>query len=82
MTIWGKVAGCECSCSGRREFRATFFVKPDGIVCSSCGKTRRCVPPIMDVLRAECGCTDAGEQTTFVVDSEGTYTCTNCGRTR
>jgi hypothetical protein len=82
MPMWGTVSNCECACSGKREFRATFLIKPEGIKCSNCGRTRSCKPPIMDVVHAECGCTGRGEDTTFVVDSEGTYVCTNCGRTK
>lgn len=82
MTEWGKVSGCECQCSGRREFRATFFIKTDRIVCSNCGRERQCTPPIVDVIHAECQCCGRGEETTFVVDSKGTYLCTNCGRRR
>lgn len=82
MPTWGQVSGCECACSGKREFRATFLVKADHIVCSNCGRTRLCKPPIVDVIRAECACCGRGEETTFAVDSEGAYICTNCDRRR
>lgn len=82
MPEWGTISGCECQCSERREFRATFLIKAGGIVCSNCGRKRSCVPPIMDVVHAECQCCGRGEETTFVVDSEGSYICTNCGRRR
>ena len=80
MTVWGQVSNCECACSGRREFRATFLVKENKIVCSNCGRSRSCSPPIMDVIYAECSCCGRDEKTSFVVDSSGEYICTNCGR--
>jgi hypothetical protein len=60
-----------------------FLIKDDRIVCASCGREIRCVPPLKGVFTATCGCCISTEvKTTFVLDAKGVYTCTWCGRSR
>lgn len=72
---FGKISGLECRCG----YDKTFFVKSHSIVCSNCGRSHSCTPPILGIVKGECRC---GYDKTFVVDSNQDYICTNCGRHR
>ena len=81
MTAYGRLTGLACKCS--KSNNGEFFIKDDRIVCAFCSREIRCTPPILDVYAATCKCCKSSDvKSTFVVDSEGVYTCTWCGSTR
>ena len=81
MVTYGSIKGLACKCS--KENNGEFFYKENKIVCAYCERSINCKPPILDVYEATCKCCSSSEvKSTFVVDSNGTYTCTYCGRTR
>src|SRR5271170_7450443 len=80
-SIFGTLAKLACKCSEKND--VDFLIKKDRIVCASCGRQVLCIPPLVGVYMAACDCcASAAIKSTFVLDSQGTYTCTWCGRTR
>src|SRR5271156_2844359 len=79
--ISGTLPRLACKCSTKND--ADFLIKKDRIVCASCGRQVLCLPPLVGVYMAACDCcASVAVKSTFVLDSQGTYTCTWCGRTR
>jgi hypothetical protein len=70
-----RIFNMECKCGYSKEFA----IKTYAIVCTNCGRSYSCSPPIIGVYEGECAC---GYNKTFAVDSSETYICTNCGRRR
>jgi hypothetical protein len=77
----GRVARLACKCSPKNDM--DFLIKTDRIVCAFCGREVFCLPPLLGVYVATCGCcSSASIKSTFILDSRGIYICTWCGRTR
>jgi hypothetical protein len=79
--LHGSLTSLACKCSLKDT--ADFLIKQDRIVCGFCGREILCLPPIMGVYKATCGCCSSTSiKSTFVLDSRGIYICTWCGRSR
>jgi hypothetical protein len=79
--LYGTLGGLACKCSKKNDM--DFLIKKDKIVCASCGRQILCLPPMVGIYMAACDCcASVAIKSTFVLDSQGIYTCTWCGRTR
>jgi len=80
-STFGTLAKLACKCSVKND--VDFLIKKDRIVCASCGRQVLCAPPLIGIYMAACDCcASAAVKSTFVLDTDGIYTCTWCGRTR
>jgi hypothetical protein len=80
-SLRGSLTKMACKCSTKNN--VDFLIKEDRIVCASCGREILCVPPVIGTYNAGCGCcSSAAVKSTFVLDSQGIYTCTWCGQKR
>ena len=80
-SLRGSLANLACKCSLKDNM--DFLIKEDRIVCAFCDREVFCLPPIVGVYKATCGCCSSPSvKSTFVLDSRGLYICTWCGRTK
>ena len=79
--LCGSLPKLACKCSTKDDI--DFLIKKDRIICAFCGREVSCAPPLLGIFKATCSCcSSASIKSTFVLDSQGIYTCTWCGRTR
>lgn len=70
-----RLFGMACACGASRPFT----VAAAALVCDDCGRQLDCAVPVMGVEDGACEC---GASTTFVLESNGEFLCTRCGRRR
>ena len=81
VPVHGRIAKLACKCSAGNDM--DFLIKTDRIVCAFCGREVLCLPPLVGVYVATCGCcASTSVKSTFVLDARGIYTCTWCGCSR
>lgn len=79
--VCGTLTRLACKCSAKNDM--DFLIKKDKIICASCGREILCLPPLVGVYIAACNCcASVSVKSTFVLDSQGIYTCTWCGQVR
>ena len=80
-SLHGSLANLACKCSVKDNM--DFLIKQDRIICANCDREIMCLPPILGIYKATCGCCASPSiKSTFVLDSRGFYVCTWCGRAK
>jgi hypothetical protein len=80
-SLRGTLANLACKCSAKEN--VDFLIKEDRIICAFCDREILCMPPIIGIYKATCGCcASPSVKSTFVLDSRGIYICTWCGQAK
>ena len=79
MAIFGNIGPAKCGCT--MKWKAMWFIKEAGVVCSNCGTMREMSVPPQGLMTMPCGCT-AGAEATWFITASGNYICSNCGTSR